>query len=45
MKREILYMAIYQAAADGKLKGKSDKSAFEDIRNGVLPQEQNSPVL
>ena len=45
MKREILYMAIYQATADGKLKAKSDKSAFEDTRNGMLPQEQNSPVL
>jgi len=45
VKREILYMAIYQATADGKLKGKSDKSAFENTCNGVLPQEQNSPVL
>ena len=45
MKREILYMAIYQAAADGKLKVKSDECIFEDTRNRVLPQGQNSPVL
>lgn len=40
MKREILYMAIYQATVDRKLKGKSDKSAFEDTHNRVLPQEK-----
>jgi hypothetical protein len=38
-------MAIHQAAADGKFKVKSDKSVFENTSNGVLPQEQNSPVL
>lgn len=45
VKREILYIAIYQAAANGKLKVKSDKSIFEDTCNRVLPQDQNSPVL